>query len=234
MTLSKAIITSLGLFSLMQTATAAPTEIQSNVTPDVLVSGLSIQTEQNFTGEPRNGKSTVYAKNAHSYVNGLCAFKGNFLVYNDSAVKPSQFMTSVSYNNAPLFVHNTNLDNAGIKSHPFTIYLQAGNNNVIKVHADQQNNIQETNEMNNHLTRRVNVIGKCEAQNKPLTPALNNLKTPVEPTVKQHKRQEPAAKLKGEGKTKSPEAKQGCAYDPNSARLPCSRKPTMKLINPFE
>ncbi len=236
MTLSKVLITTLGLLSFIQAATAAPNDVQSNVTPDILVGGLAVETGTH-SGSVLNGKSTVYAKNARSYQSGLCTFKVNFSVYNDSTVKPGQFVTTMSYNNHPNVINSyTILNAAGIKTYEWLVHLKPGNN-TIKVHADQQNNIHESNELNNRLTKRVKVIGQCSARNLSATPALNKGKTPIKPTAKQHKLQLPTAKLKDEANAVPQQAKQECKYDPNSARLPCmggKRKPKMKLINPFE
>lgn len=225
MTTSKLIITTLGLLSIMQTAVAAPGTVQSNVTPDILVGGLAVETGTH-SGPVLNGSSTVNAKNARSYQNGLCTFKVNFSVYNDSTVEPGQFLTTMSYNNQPNVINSyTVLNAAGIKNYEWLVQLKPGNN-TIKVLADQQNNIEESNELNNRLTKRIKVIGRCSAKN-----AL----TPVKPaTIKKTQRQ-PVSKLNIKAKSTPQQAKQDCAYDPNSARLPCGkRKPKMKLINPFE
>lgn len=225
MTTSKAIIATLGLLSVIQTAVAAP-PIQSNVTPDILVGGLAVETGTH-SGPVLNGKSIVYAKNARSYQSGLCTFKVNFSVYNDSTVKPGQFVTTMSYNNHPNVINDyTVLNAAGIKNYEWLVQLKPGNN-TIKVHADQQNNIQESNELNNRLTKHVKVIGQCGANNT-LTPVK-----PVKPATSQKMQRQPASKLNIKAKPTTQQAKEGCAYDPNSARLPCG-KPKMKLINPFE
>ena len=227
MTLSKVTITTLAIFGLVQTVVAAPNTIQSNATPDILVGGLAIETG-NHTGPILNGSSTVYAKNAQSYQSGLCVFKINFSVYNDSDVNPGQFITTMGYNNQPSVINSyTILNSAGIKTYQSLVQLSPGNN-TISVHADQQNTVQETNELNNRLTKRVKVIGECGSKN-----ALASRKqAQTNTSLRAIKTSPKNGNL--QANTTTEDAVLGCSYDPNSARLPCSRKPKMKLINPFE
>ena len=233
MTYSKTIIALFILASFSQFSVAEPGGILSNVTPDILVGGLNIESG-NHTGPILNGSSMVHAKNARSYNSGLCTFKVSFSIYNDSGVKPGQFVTTMSYNEHPNVINDyTVLSAANIKTYQWLVQLKPGKN-TIRVHADQQNDIQETNELNNRLTKRVIVIGQCGEQNKPLTPAVNKNIAPVKPTASQIKPQLPAGELAGKINIAPQQAKQDCRYDPNDARLPCRRKPTIKLINPFE
>jgi subtilase family serine protease len=134
----------------------------------------------------------------------------------------------MSYNNHPNVINDyTVLNAAGIKTYEWLVQLSPGNN-TIQVHADQQNNIQESNELNNRLTKRVRVIGQCSAKG-----ALAPVK-PVKVKNSLKVKNPPIEKINIKANTTPQQTAKGCAYDPNSARLPCSRKPKMKLINPFE
>ena len=169
MILSKKIITVLSILSISQFSFAGPNDIGSNATPDILVGGLKVQTGTH-SGSVLNGLSTVYAKNAHSYQNGLCLFKINFSVYNDSPIKPGTFVTTMSYNQHPNVINDyTVLSAANIKTYQWLVHLKPGKN-IIKVHADQQNSVHESNELNNRLTKRVKVIDQCIPQSNRLTP----------------------------------------------------------------
>lgn len=206
-------MTTLGLMALAQTALSAPNTFQSNDRPDILVGGLSVETGTH-SGPVLNGNSTVYAKNARSYADGLCRFKVNFLIHNDSAINPEKpFVTTMTYNNILANNQLTSLPASNIKNLEWLVELRPGNN-TIEVRADQQNVIIESDETNNRLIKRIKVIGQCAPQQikQPVNQRLE-----VNPTANQ-------------------QAKENCRYDPNSARLPCSekRKPTMKTINPFE
>lgn len=224
MTISKAIITAFSILSISQMAFAGPNEVKSNATPDILVGGLKVETGTH-SGSILNGSSTVYAKNARSFNNGLCTFKINFSIYNDSPVKPGTFITTMGYNNNPSVINDyTTLPSTNIKTYEWLVHLKPGKN-TIKVHADQQNTIHESNELNNRLTKHVNVIGQCSAQNIKLTP-----KQPVKAL--------PAAtqQMKTKALPAPKQAQKGCEYDPDSARLPCidKKRKKMKTINPFK
>ncbi len=208
MSYTKATIAAVTLFALSQTAVAAG-NFQSNETADILVGGLAIETGTH-SGPVLNGTSTVYAKNASSYENGLCVFNTNYLIHNDSSVKVGTFLTRMTYNGKLGNNSYTILPATNIKNFAWPVKLKPGKN-VIKVHADHQNAILENNEINNHLTKTVTVVGQC----RPLT---------KKPAVKQFKSSD----------TRS-QAKDDCKYDPNSARL-CGdvKRKKMKIIDPFK
>jgi len=205
----KIIVTAVSIALIAQNVIAAPTSIQSNETPDILVGGLAIKTGTH-TGSVLNGSSIVYAKNARSYNGGLCTFEVNFSIYNDSPIKPEAFVTTMDYNNQPAVINTyTYLPTTNIKNYKWLVHLRPGNN-IIKVHADQQNTVHENNEKNNRLTKKIRVIGQCNPEKKKLSATQQQ---------------------KGTAPT---QAQQGCAYDPDSAKLPCLERKRMKLINPFE
>lgn len=224
MTISKtiiSIISIISIFCITQVSFADPKGIGSNATPDILVGGLQVETGTH-SGSVLNGSSTVYAKNARSYQGGLCTFKVNFSVYNDSPVKPDTFVTTMSYNQHPNVINSyTVLSSANIKNYEWLVQLNPGDN-TIQVHADQQNNIDESNELNNKLTKRIKVIGQCSEQSIKLAP-------------KQNIKLAPKKQIKAPQTSKQVE--KDCAYDPDSAVLPCvdlKRKPKMKTIDPFK
>lgn len=159
MQLTKATLAALALLAISQTVAAASSNLKSTDTPDILVGGLAVETGTH-SGPVLNGKSTVYAKNATSYQNGLCVFKVNYLVHNDSPIKPGTFFTKMTYNNTLGNNSFTSLPATNIKNFTWPVKLKPGKN-IIKVHADHQNAIAENNEANNHLTKTVTVIGDC-------------------------------------------------------------------------
>ena len=221
MTISKTIITIFSILCITQVSFAGPKDIGSNATPDILVGGLEVETGTH-SGSVLNGSSTVYAKNAHSYQGGLCTFKINFSIYNDSPVKPDTFVTTMSYNQHPNVINSyTVLSSANIKNYEWQVQLNPGDN-TIHVHADQQNNIDESNELNNKLTKRIKVIGQCSEQKIKLTPK-QNIKLAPKQKIKALSSKEPLAPH---------QAQKDCQYNPDSASLPCAdqkRNPTMKL-----
>jgi len=181
MIISKTIIAAIGVLSLSQAAFAGPV-LNSNVTSDIMANGLKVDTSTNISGTVLNGKSTVYAKNAIRHHNGLCAYTGNFIIYNDSNVNPGTFLTTMHANGAPIVHSNTTLGITNIKSFDFTVYLKPGKNKLI-VKADAQNVINESNEKNNRLIKYVNVVGNCNGTKNKL-PSKKSFKSSLRVTPK--------------------------------------------------
>jgi hypothetical protein len=146
--------------------------LQSNAKADIVIRAL------NIAGNTFNkaGMITLNAKDAIRYENGRCLFDLTYSLENKGPVSTTPFKYYLTQEGSLINQHqNITLKAGEFDSFFKTIGLRSGSN-TLTLSADVDKKVIESNESNNQLTKRYNVIGRCQNDKKPILkqPSNNN------------------------------------------------------------
>jgi hypothetical protein len=132
--------------------------LQSNAKTDLTVKAL------NVAGNTFNkaGMTTLNARDALRYENGVCLFDLTYSIENKGQVKSAPFKYHLTQDRVLINQHQNIILAAGQSDNFYkTIGLKTGMN-TLRIDVDPNKKVAESNENNNHLVKQYNVIGRCD------------------------------------------------------------------------
>lgn len=167
-TVPKAKVTVLAQQAALKPVTA---RLQSNAKADIAIRAL------NLAGNTFNkaGMVTLNARDAIRYENGRCLFDLTYSLENNGQVSTTAFKSQLTQEGILINQHQNIVLEAGeFDSFYRTVGLKTGINQL-RIDADTDKKISESNENNNQLVKRYNLVGRCVAATKQLGSAKATL-----------------------------------------------------------
>lgn len=148
----------------VNTATAGPTipPLQSNNKADIVIRAFNIAGRT----ASKASRTTLNSRDAIRYENGRCLFDLSYSIENTGQVTSTPFKYQLTQDRVLINQHQNIVLTAGeFDSFYRTVGLKTGMNQL-QINADVDNKVIESNENNNQLIKRYNVIGRCDGSTK--------------------------------------------------------------------
>jgi len=161
---------------------AAVNRVQSNEKADIAIKAF------NIAGNTFNkaGMVTLNARDAIRYENGRCLFDITYSIENKGKIASTPFQYQLTQERILINQHqNIILQANDFDSFYLTVGLRSGMN-TLRLDADTDRTVIESNENNNHLTKQYTVMGPCQQTMKQLgspktSPSKNDAREVLSP-----------------------------------------------------